>query len=158
MILVYRLPGAVSVAALGFYAAALLALFKLIPVTLTLSGIAGFVLSLGMAVDANVLIFERFKEELREGKPMSQAIDEAFKRAWPSIRDGNYTTLIACAVLWWFSSSIIKGFALTLAVGVLASMFTAIVVTKTILKLVAAPGFVRVEPRLLLKKRQETSS
>lgn len=158
MILFYRLPGVVSVVALGFYAAALLAMFKLIPVTLTLSGIAGFVLSLGMAVDANVLIFERFKEELREGKSMSQAIDEAFKRAWPSIRDGNYTTLISCAALWWFSSSIIKGFALTLAIGVLASMFTAIVVTRTILKLVAAPAFVRLAPWLFLKKRQETSN
>ncbi|HWQ99518.1 MAG TPA: protein translocase subunit SecD [Candidatus Methylomirabilis sp.] len=155
MILVYRLPGFLSTLALCFYAAVLLALFKLVPVTLTLSGIAGFILSLGMAVDANVLIIERLKEEIREGKPMSMAIDEAFKRAWLSIRDGNATTLIACAVLYWFSSSIIKGFALTLAIGVLVSMFSAIMVTRMLLKLVAVPGLVRRVPWLFLQKKVE---
>jgi protein-export membrane protein SecD len=154
MILFYRLLGALSVAALAFYAAILIALFKIIPVTLTLSGIAGFVLSLGMAVDANVLIFERLKEELKAGKPMSIAMDEAFRRAWTSIRDGNATTLIACVVLYMYSSSIIKGFALTLALGVLISMFTAIIVTRTLMKLVAQPGFVRRAPWLFLDKKK----
>ncbi|OGL72966.1 protein-export membrane protein SecD [Candidatus Uhrbacteria bacterium RIFCSPHIGHO2_12_FULL_60_25] len=156
MLMFYRLPGLISVLALAFYAALLLALFKLIPVTMTLSGIAGFILSLGMAVDANVLIFERLKEEFREGKTTSHAIDEAFKRAWTSIRDGNATTLISCAVLYGFSSSIIKGFALTLAIGVVMSMFTAIVVTKTLLKLVAAPSLVEKMPWLFLKKKSDS--
>jgi protein-export membrane protein SecD len=137
MILYYRLPGLLSAIALIFYAAIVLAVFKLIPVTLTLAGIAGFVLSVGMAVDANVLIFERMKEELKWGKPLGSAIDEGFKRAWPSIRDGNFTTLISCFVLFWFSTSMIKGFALTLSVGVILSMLSALIVTKTFLKLIA---------------------
>lgn len=137
MILYYRLPGLLSALALIFYAALVLALFKLIPVTLSLAGIAGFVLSVGMAVDANVLIFERLKEELRWGKPLGSAIDEAFRRAWPSIRDGNLTTLISCLVLFWFSTSMIKGFALTLSVGVILSMFSALFITKTFLRLIS---------------------
>lgn len=137
MILYYRLPGLLSALALIFYAVLVLALFKLIPVTLTLAGIAGFVLSVGMAVDANVLIFERMKEELRWGKPLGSAIDEAFKRAWPSIRDGNLTTLISCLVLFWFSTSMIKGFALTLSVGVILSMFSALFITRSFLNLIA---------------------
>jgi len=137
MILYYRLPGLLSAIALVFYAAIVLAIFKLIPVTLTLAGIAGFVLSVGMAVDANVLIFERMKEELKWGKPLGSAIDEGFKRAWPSIRDGNFTTLISCLVLFWFSTSMIKGFALTLSVGVILSMLSALTVTRNLLKLIA---------------------
>ncbi len=136
MILYYRLPGLLAVLALVFYAVVVLALFKLIPVTLTLAGIAGFVLSVGMAVDANVLIFERAKEELRLGKSLGSAIDEGFKRAWPSIRDSNITTLISCFILFWFSTSMIKGFALTLSTGVIVSMLSALFITKSFLRFV----------------------
>jgi preprotein translocase subunit SecD len=131
------LPGILAVIALATYAIMVLAIFKLIPVTLTLAGIAGFILSLGMAVDANVLIFERIKEELKSGRSLGGSIDEGFKRAWPSIRDGNVSTIITAIILFWFGTSIIKGFALTLLVGVLVSMFTAIVITKLFLKLFA---------------------
>ncbi len=138
--LYYRLPGIVADLALFCYALITYALFRLIPVTLTLPGIAGFVLSVGVAVDANVLIFERIKEELHAGRSLSQAIDLGWNRAWPSIRDSNFSTLITCAILFWFGNtfgaSIVKGFSLTLAVGVLVSMFTAIVVTRTFLHLV----------------------
>jgi protein-export membrane protein SecD/preprotein translocase SecF subunit len=136
----YRLPGVVADVALVIYAATTFALFKLIPVTLTLPGIAGFVLSIGVAVDANILIFSRLKEELRSGRTLEQAIDLGWKRAWPSIRDSNISTIITCAILFWFGSafgaSIVKGFALTLAIGVLVSLFTAIFVTRTLLHLV----------------------
>ncbi len=135
MIIFYRLPGLLSVAALSLYGLLLLAIFKVWPVTLTLSGIAGFILSIGMAVDANVLIFERIKEELRSGKPLGNSINEGFTRAWPSIRDGNYTTLITCFILTQFLTGSIKGFAITLALGVLVSMFSAIVVTRNLLRL-----------------------
>jgi preprotein translocase subunit SecD len=138
--LYYRLPGIVADLALLVYAVSTFALFKLIPVTLTLPGIAGFVLSVGMAVDANVLIFERLKEELRAGRTLKQAIDLGWGRAWPSIRDSNLSTLITCLILFWFGSafgaSIVKGFALTLSIGVAISMFTAIIVTRTFLHLV----------------------
>jgi protein-export membrane protein SecD len=113
-----------------------------LPVTLSLSGIAGFILSIGMAVDANVLIFERLKEELRNGKGYSQAMEEGFRRAWLSIRDGNATSIISCVVLYWFTSSVIKGFALTLAIGVIISMFTAIVVTRNLMRWVMTPNVV----------------
>jgi preprotein translocase subunit SecD len=140
MALYYRLPGVVADLALLVYAVITFALFELIPVTLTLPGIAGFVLSIGVAVDANVLIFERMKEELRGGRTLTQAIDMGFSRAWPSIRDSNLSTLITCAILYWFGSafgaSIVKGFALTLAIGVGVSLFTAITVTRTFLHLV----------------------
>jgi preprotein translocase subunit SecD len=140
MALYYRLPGIVADIALLVYAAITFASFKTIPVTLTLPGIAGFVLSIGVAVDANVLIFERMKEELRSGRTLQQAIDLGFSRAWPSIRDSNLSTLITCAILIWFGNtfgaSIVKGFAITLGMGVLASMFTAITVTRTFLHLV----------------------
>ncbi len=140
MALYYRLPGVLADGALLVYALVTFALFKLIPVTLTLPGVAGFVLSMGVAVDANVLIFERMKEELRNGRSLSMAIDLGFSRAWPSIRDSNLSTLITCAILYWFGStfgaSIVKGFSLTLAVGVLVSLFTAITVTRTFLHLV----------------------
>lgn len=135
MIVYYRLPGIMAVISLIIYGIIVLAIFKLIPVTLTLAGIAGFILSLGMAVDANVLIFERMKEELKSGKSLETSVDEGVKRAWPSIRDGNISTLITAIILFWFGTSIIKGFALTLFIGVLTSMFTAIVITKSFLKL-----------------------
>jgi preprotein translocase subunit SecD len=139
MLLYYRLPGAIAVIALAIYAVLTFALFILIPVTLTLPGIAGFVLSVGVAVDANILIFERMKEELRGGRSLRQAVETGFHRAWPSIRDSNVSTLITCAILFWFGNtfgaSIVKGFALTLALGVGVSLFTAILVTRTILHL-----------------------
>lgn len=133
MVVYYRLPGLISVIALGIYALLVLAIFKLWPVTLTLAGIAGFILSIGMAVDANVLIFERFKEELRKGKSLTQSIDDGFARAWTSIRDSNVSSLITCLILYWFGSSLIRGFAVTLAIGIALSMFTAITVTRNLL-------------------------
>ena len=138
MIIYYRLLGVVALISLCFYSVFLLALFRLIPVTLTLSGIAAFILSLGMAVDANILVFERLREELRAGKPILSAIEEAFKRAWPSIRDGNITTLLASAILFWFSASIIRGFALVLGLGVLMSMFYALTITRHFLRSIAS--------------------
>lgn len=144
MVLYYRLPGLLATLALVVYATIVFALFKLIPVVLTLAGIAGFILSIGMAVDANILIFERMKEELRAGRSMGSAIDAGFNRAWTSIRDSNASTLITCAILYWFGAtfgaSIIQGFALTLAVGVIVSLFTAIIVTRTLLRLVHQIG------------------
>jgi preprotein translocase subunit SecD len=140
MALYYRLPGLLADVALLIYALLSMALFRLIPVTLTLPGIAGFVLSIGVAVDANVLIFERLKEELRAGRSLRQAIDLGWQRAWPSIRDSNLSTLITCGILFWFGNtfgaSIVKGFSLTLAIGVMVSLFTAITVTRTFLHLV----------------------
>jgi protein-export membrane protein SecD len=155
MLLYYRVPGLLADIALIFYVAIVIAIFKLIPVTLTLSGIAGFILSMGIAVDANVLVFERLKEEYATGKPSGAAIDEAFKRAWTSIRDGNMTTLISCAVLYMFTSSLVKGFALTLGIGILVSMFTAITVARVLLKLVAGSAFASKIPWLLLRKRSK---
>jgi len=134
MILVYRLPGVLSVVALIIYILVVLTIFKIIPVTLTLAGIAGFILSIGIAVDANVLIFERFKEEIRNGRGFSAAVEEGFKRAWTSIRDSNVSTLITCGILYWFGTSIIRGFAVTLAIGVVISMFSAITITRTFLR------------------------
>jgi len=139
MLLYYRLPGAIASIALLIYAVITLALFKMIPVTLTLPGIAGFVLSVGVAVDANILIFERMKEELRSGKTLLNAVDAGWRRAFPSIRDSNISTLITCVILYIFGStfgaSIVQGFAFTLALGVCVSLFTAIVVTRLILHL-----------------------
>ncbi|HAN61658.1 TPA: protein translocase subunit SecD [Candidatus Azambacteria bacterium] len=135
MILYYRFPGIVAVIALLIYAALVLALFKLIPVTLTLAGIAGFILSIGMAVDANILIFERMKEERRRGRDLAGSIEEGFSRAWTSIRDSNVSSLITCAILYWFGTSIVQGFALTLAIGILISMFSAISVSRTLLRI-----------------------
>ncbi|QQG45747.1 MAG: protein translocase subunit SecD [Candidatus Sungiibacteriota bacterium] len=133
MIFWYRLPGMLAVMALLLYAALVLAIFKLIPVTLTVAGIAGFILSIGMAVDANVLIFERLKEELRQGKSLEEGIYEGFSRAWTSIRDSNISSLITSAILYWMGTSMVQGFALTLGVGILVSMFSAISVTRTLL-------------------------
>ena len=146
MLLYYRLPGLLADCALILYAGLTFAVFKVVGVTLSLAGIAGFILSIGMAVDANVLIFERVKEELRAGRLLSSAIDMGWKRAWPSIRDSNISTLITCGVLYYFGSnfgaSIIVGFATTLFLGVLISMFTAITVTRTFLNLLVPTGAV----------------
>mgnify|MGYP000854534412 CR=1 FL=1 len=140
MIYFYRLPGVIADVALAMYVMTSFAIFKLIPVTLTLPGIAGFILSIGVAVDANILIFERMKEEMRAGRGLRQAIDLGWKRAWPSIRDSNISTLITCLILFVFGSqfgaTIVKGFAVTLAIGVFVSLFTAIVATRTFLHLV----------------------
>lgn len=144
MILFYRIPGLLSIVALLLYAAILVALFKIIPVTLTLAGIAGFVLSLGIAVDANVLVFERLKEELREGKSIRTGLEDAFRRAWPSIRDGHVTVLITCAVLYGFSSSVIRGFALTLALGTILSLFTAVISCRTFLRVIAVTPLAKI--------------
>ena len=146
MILYYRLPGIMAAVALGIYSILTIAVFKLIPVTLTLAGIGAFVLSVGMAVDANILIFERMKEELRAGRSYTASLHSGFDRAWPSIRDSNVTTLITCAILFvlgggievpglgTFDAPLVQGFAVTLAVGVLVSMFSALTVTRVMLR------------------------
>lgn len=139
MTIYYRLPGLLSVFSLAIYTVLNLALFKLLGVTLTLSGIAGFILSIGMAVDANVLVFERLKEELRAGKQLRAAMEESFIRAWPSIRDGHVTTLIGAIVLAWFGGSgFVRGFAVVLGTGVVVSLFTAVTITRTVMRLVFA--------------------
>jgi len=136
MIVLYGRLGAIASLALVFYTIFVLALFKLIPVTLTLAGIAGFILSIGIAVDANILIFERMKEELRKGRSREQAIGIGFTRAWPSIKDSNIASLITSAILYYFGTGMVRGFALTLALGVIVSMFSAITVTRTLLRLI----------------------
>ena len=141
MLIYYRFLGLVAIVALAIYAMIVLALFKLIPVTMTLAGIAGFILSVGMAVDANVLIFERMKEELRGGRDIEGALNEGFRRAWNSIRDSNISTIITCLILFWLGTGIVRGFALTLGIGTLVSMFSAITVTRTLLRLIAIPGW-----------------
>jgi len=133
MVLWYRLPGIVASVALAVYIVAILLLFQWIPVTLTAAGIAAFILSIGMAVDANILIFERTREELQGGKNASEAIQEGFHRAWPSIRDSNISSMITAVILFWFGTSLIKGFALVFGLGVLVSMLTAITVSRTFL-------------------------
>jgi protein-export membrane protein SecD len=144
MLVYYRLHGVVADVALLIYGLVTFALFKLIPVTLTLPGVAGFLLSVGTAVDANILIFERMKEELRQGRSFALAIRSGFNRAWTSIRDSNLSTLITCVILYWFGSnfgaSMVKGFAVTLFIGVFVSMFTAILVTRTVIRLLYAIG------------------
>jgi len=140
MLAYYRLPGLVACLSLGIYGVVLLAIFKLVPITLTLPGLAGFIVSLGMAVDANVLIFERTKEELRGGRSLAAAVETGFSRAWTAIRDSNITTFIACIVLFWLGGTMgafmVRGFALILFIGVALSMFTAITVTRTFLRLI----------------------
>jgi preprotein translocase subunit SecD len=138
MMIYYRLPGAIASFALVYYSLVVLAIFRLVPVTLTLAGIAGFVLSIGMAVDANILIFERMKEEMRVGKSLPAAVEAGFGRAWNSILDSNVSSLITATILYLFGSSTIRGFALVLILGVLVSMFSAIVVTRSILRTVVA--------------------
>jgi len=133
MVVFYRFPGLLASIALAIYVAIVLAIFKLIPVTLTLAGIGGFILSIGMAVDANILMFARMKEEIKSGKGLSQAIDEGFRRAWPSIRDSNFNSLIVCAILFFVATSFIKGFAFTLALGIFVSLFSAIFITRIFL-------------------------
>ncbi len=129
----YRLPGFIAVIALCIYVILSLFIFKLIPITLTAAGIAGFILSVGMAVDANILIFERMKEEVRLGKTLQTATEEGFRRAWPSIRDSNISSLITCFILYWVGTSMVRGFALTLGIGILVSMFSAVVISRTFL-------------------------
>jgi protein-export membrane protein SecD len=148
MMAYYRLPGLVASIALLFYAVLVLMLFKIWPVTLSLAGLGGFVVSIGMAVDANVLIFERLKEELRTGRALRPAIEVGFNRAWKAILDSNITTIIACLILIWLASSVIAsaqvmGFAVTLLLGVIVSMFTAMVVTRTLLRLIVHTGLGR---------------
>jgi protein-export membrane protein SecD len=142
MLVYYRLPGLLADVALLVYVLINFALYKLVPITLTLPGIAGFILSAGMAVDANILIFERMKEELRGGRRLTRAIELGFQRAWPSIRDGQLSTLIICAILFFFGTnfgaSIVKGFAITLAVGTSVNLFTAVFATRTFVRQVAA--------------------
>ena len=150
LVLWYRLPGFVAVISLGVYTAIMLALFKLIPVTLTAAGIAGFILSIGMAVDANILIFERMKEELRRGRGISEAMHEGFARAWLSIRDSNISSIITGAILYYFgSTSVVTGFALVFVVGVLVSMFTAITASRIFLYAVAPKNTTRLSTFLI---------
>ena len=156
MVLYYRFFGIAAVLALLIYTALVLASFKLIPVTMTLAGVAGFILSIGMAVDANILIFERFKEEARSGKELGMAIDDGFARAWPSIRDSNISTLITTAVLYYFTTSIVRGFALTLGIGVIVSMFSAIFVNRFFLKLFPSEILGKWPWLIGIKKRQLT--
>lgn len=143
MLVNYRLPGAIACIALVFYTILNYALFRTVPVTLTLAGIAGFVLSVGMAVDANILIFERTKEELRSGKPLNAAIEAGFNRAWNSIFDSNVSTLMTAFILWYFGSSTVRGFALVLIIGVLTSMFTAITLSRMMLRWVVRQQWAR---------------
>lgn len=139
MVVYYRLPGLLSVVSLLFFTVVTLAIFVLLPVTLTLPGIAGFVLSIATAVDANILVFERFKEELRAGRTLRGGVEAAFQRAWPSIRDSNVSTLLVCGILFFFGNtfgaSAVKGFAITLSLGILVSLFTAMFVTRTMMRL-----------------------
>ena len=136
MFFYYRVPGVIAVLALAVYTLLNLAIFKMVPVTLTLAGIAGFILSVGMAVDANILIFERLKEERRAGHDRDRALSEGFSRAWSAIRDSNISSLITVFILGYFGTSLIRGFAVTLGIGILVSMFTAITVTRTLLWLI----------------------
>jgi preprotein translocase subunit SecD len=142
MIIYYRLPGFLAVLALSIYTLLSLAMFKIVGITLTLAGIAGFILSIGMAVDANILIFERMKEELRKGKTLQQAVEDGFNRAWLSVRDSNFSSLITTFILAYFGSSIVRGFAITLALGIVVSMFTAITVTRTFLRLLVGHNLI----------------
>ncbi len=135
MIFYYRFLGIFAVIALLMYIALTLAIFKIVPITMTLAGIAGFILSIGMAVDANILVFERTKEELKKGLGRFSAVEEGFRRAWTSIRDSNISTLITSAVLFYFTSGFVKGFALALFIGVIVSMFSAISITRTLLRI-----------------------
>ena len=141
MISYYRIPGIIASLSLVFYATLLLAVFKLIPVSLTLSGAAAVILSIGVAVDANILISERTKEEIRSGRNIFSSINEGFSRAWPSIRDSNVSTIIICVVLYWFgdrfTTSVIQGFALTLGIGVIISMFTAFTISRLLMRIVS---------------------
>ncbi len=161
MILYYRLPGVLSVLALAVYGLIILAMFRTIPVVLTLAGLAGVILSIGMAVDANILIFSRLREELRLGNSLTKSIEEGFNRAWPSIRDSNIATMITCIILYWFGeyvgASIIQGFALTLFIGVAVSMFSAITVTRSFLRMALTSPKLRTEWWLGMEVPPETN-
>ncbi|MDP3056916.1 MAG: protein translocase subunit SecD [bacterium] len=139
MILYYRLPGLIASISLVIYTLIVVAIFNFLSITLTLAGIAGLILSIGMAVDANVLIFERMREELTGGRSFKLAVEDGFSRAWPSIRDSNLTTLITAMALFWFGSGSIKGFAIALSIGILISMFSAITITRNFLLLILSP-------------------
>lgn len=143
MSLYYRVPGAIASVALVLYALFFLSIIKLTGVTLTLAGVAGFIMSIGMSVDANVLIFEQFRENLRLGKNIPYAMEDGFRRAWGSIRASNVSSLITALILYWFGTSIVRGFALTYAMGIVLSMFTAIALTRTLMRFVIAPGRLR---------------
>ncbi len=157
MVLYYRAPGLIADIALCLYGLFLFAIFKAVPVTLTLAGIAGFILSIGMAVDANILIFERTKEELRAGRTLFTAINSGFDRAFTSIFDSNMTTIITCAILYCLGTSIVKGFALTLAIGVIVSMFSAITITRNFMHLCFGTGKLK-NPALFGLKPEEIDS
>jgi protein-export membrane protein SecD len=137
MIIFYRLPGLLASISLMIYVVLVLSIFKIIPVTLSLSGIAGFILSIGMAIDANILVFSRMREELKEGLRLKDSIENSFRRAWPSIRDGNLTTLIVAFILFFIGTSFVKGFALTLIIGISISLFASMVITKYFLRLIS---------------------
>ena len=158
----YRAAGVVAAVALVYYAIVTLAIFKLVPITLTLPHIGGFILSIGLAVDANILIFERIKEEIRLGRSLGSAMDVGFNRAWPAIRDGNVSTLITCVVLLWFGNrlggGLVNGFALTLLVGVLVSMFTAVLVSRNLLQALQAMGLGRAANLFTPEKIQPRST
>lgn len=147
MIIFYRIPGLLSVVALLIYTAVSICAFKLFGVTMTLAGIAGFILSIGMAVDANVLIFARLRDELRVGHTLGRAVEQAFRNAFPSIRDSNTSTLITCAILWYFGNqtgtSLMTGFAITLAIGVIVSFLTAVTITRNFMRITISSGRVR---------------
>ena len=147
MILYYRMAGVVAAFALVFYAIVVLAIFKMIPITLELAHIGGFILSIGMAVDANILIFERMKEEVRIGRTLASSMEVGFSRAWPAIRDSNISTMITCVVLLWFGDrlggGLVTGVAISLFIGVAVSMFTAVVVSRNLLQLLAWIGLGR---------------
>jgi protein-export membrane protein SecD len=145
LVLWYRLPGFIASITLLIYTIITLALFKYIPITLTSAGIAGFIISLGMAVDANILIFERMKEEIRFGKSLKDAIREGFSRAWTSIRDGNISSIISAFILFIFGTTLIKGFAITFGLGVFVSMLSAIVISRVLLKVVAGKNNGRIK-------------
>jgi len=149
MILWYRVPGIVAVVSLFIYSIMMLSLFKLIPVVLTSAGLAGFILSIGLAVDANILIAERVKEELSDGKPPEEAIREGFKRAWSAIRDSNIAHIIAAVILFWLGTSIIKGFALVFGLGVIVSLFSAITISRTFLLALGIKGTGKISHFLL---------
>ncbi len=157
MALFYRIPGLIAGMALVIYSLILFALFKIIPVTLTLAGIAGFILSIGMAVDANILIFERTKEELRAGRNLFTAINSGFDRAFTSIFDSNMSTIITCVILYCLGTSIVKGFALTLALGVIVSMFSAITITKNFMHLIFGKGELK-NPALFGLRKDEINA
>lgn len=161
MIIYYRFLGVVASVALVIYTSIMVALFKISTgtpwsITLTLAGIAGFILSVGMAVDANILIFERTKEEIRKGRSLRSAIDEGFRRAWPSIRDSNISSIITSLILIWFGTGFVKGFAVTLLLGVLVSMFTAIVLVRAILRAIIGEWAEKRDGLIIAKKREET--